>query len=288
MKYLIWFILIAIAIFFIHKFLKKFKFPVVGSLCIVTGGVKTGKTTFSVGLAISEYKRVLRKTKFKNFSLKLFRKPLIDLPLLYSNIPLKVPYVPVTKELLLRKERFVYGSVIYISEASLVADSQMIKDLELNERLLLFNKLIGHETKGGLVIYDTQTIADCHYSLKRCLSEYFYIHSLTKWIPFFLVANVIENRYSEDGSVIAVDTEDVELHTRKVIMRKSVWNKFDCYCYSCLTDHLPVANNVIEFQDDLKCKNIVSFKTSRTGLAKPATLVRRVNISEVKNEKKDG
>ena len=66
-------------------------------------------------------------------------------------------YVPLTDDLLLRKKRFVYGSVIYVQEASLVADSQLIRDMDINERLMLFNKLIGHETKGGVIIYDTHS-----------------------------------------------------------------------------------------------------------------------------------
>lgn len=257
-------ILLIIGLIFLYFYIKrKFKFPVVGSMCLVSGGVKTGKTTFSVGLAISEHKRVVRRVKFKNFFRKIFFKCAVqELPLLYSNIPLKVPYVPLTEDLILRNERFVYGSVIYVSEASLMADSSMCKDMVLNDRLLLFNKLIGHETKGGLLIYDTQSIADLHYSIKRCLSEYFYIHHLTKWIPFFLIAHVIENRYSEDGSVVAVDTEDVELKTRKVIIKKSTWKKFDCYCYSCLTDHLPVAKNVTKAKN-LKADTIISFKKRR-------------------------
>ena len=114
---------------------------------------------------------------YKNFS---FLEPLLEC----SKVDAK-SYVKITEDLLLRKVRPRFGSVIFIDEASLVADSQLIKDMELNETLLLFNKLIGHETKGGCVIYDTQCISDVHFSIKRSLSEYFYIHHLTKWTPFF-------------------------------------------------------------------------------------------------------
>lgn len=260
MKILIYFILIAVCIYFIRKFTAKFKFPKIGSLALVTGGVKCGKSTFAVGLAIAEHKRAVRRTKFKNFFRKLFGKEPFALPLLYSNIPLGVPYVQLTKDLILRKKRFEYGSIIYVSEASLLADSQLVHEKTLNDRLLLFNKLIGHETLGGKLIMDSQQIADLHYSTKRCLSEYIYIHSLTKWIPFFLVANVIENRYSEDNSIIAVDTDDIELKTRKVIMRKKVWKYFDAFCYSSFTDNLPVENNVLPPAKDFKAYDIISFR----------------------------
>lgn len=261
-KILIYFILICVALFFIHKFTSRFKFPKIGSLTLVTGGVKTGKSTFSVGLAIKDHKRQVRKVKLANFFRKLFRKKLFELPLLYSNVPLNCNYVPLTTDLLERKKRFVYRSTIYIQEASLVADSMLYKDTELNERLLEFHKLIGHETLGGALIYDTQAICDCHMSIKRCVSNYFYIHHLVKWIPFFLIAYVQECRYSEDGTIIQAQNQDTEVTLKRVIMLKSTWKKFDSYCYSVLTDDLPVEKSITKGADlkDLKARKIISFK----------------------------
>ena len=275
MGYLLWFILIAIALFFIAKFMKQFKVAKIGSLCLVNGGVKCGKSTLSVSIVRSEYKSRVRKTKFMNFFRKLFHKPLKELPLLYSNVPLACPYVPLTDDLLLRKKRFVYGSVIYCQEASLVADSQLIRDMDINQRLLLFNKLIGHETKGGVIVYDTQCISDLHYSIKRCLSNYIYVHHLVKWIPFFLIAYVEENRYSDDNSVVNVQDKDVEEKLKKVFISKRNWKYFDCYCYSVLTDDLPVEKTLVDNNlqtQDLKARKILSFRKS---------------ISEVQNEKKN-
>lgn len=255
-------LLIGLGFFLFRWIMSKFKVPKIGAMALVSGGVKCGKSTLSVAIVMSEYKKRTRRIKFKNLFRKMFGKPLQELPLIYSNIPLGVPYVELTDDLLLRKKRFVYGSVIYCCEASLVADSQLFKDMDINERLLLFNKLIGHETKGGCIIYDTQCIADCHYSIKRCLSEYIYVHHLTKWIPFFLLAYVQECRYSDDKSTINVNDEDVENKLRRVIVSKSTWKKFDCYCYSSLTDDLPVENKVVK-ASDLKARKILSFKKSR-------------------------
>lgn len=261
-KILIYFILICVALFFVHKFLSRFKFPKIGSLTLVTGGVKCGKSTFSVGLAIKDHKRNLRKVKFANFLRKLFRKKPFELPLLYSNVPLNCDYVPLTTDLLERKKRFAYRSTIYIQEASLVADSMLIKDMDLNERLLYFNKLIGHETCGGAIIYDTQCIGDLHYSIKRSTSNYFYIHHITKWIPFFLIAYVQECRYSDDGTVIQAQNQDTEDTLKRVIIPKKVWKKFDSYCYSYLTDNLPVETKLVNGKElkDLKARDIVTFK----------------------------
>lgn len=254
------YLLILGIIVFVYFYIKKnFKFPKIGAMAMVTGGVKCGKSTFAVGLAFSEFKRRRRITKIKNFFRRLLKKSEEPLPLIYSNVPLSEPYVPLTEDLLLRKKRFVYGSVIYVNEASLVADSQLVFNMDTNERLLLFNKLIGHECKGGCIIYDTQAISDVHYSIKRCLSEYFYIHHLYKWIPFFLVATVRECRYSDDGSVIAVESEDTEDTLRRVIIPKSTWKKFDAYCFSSLTDDLPVEDKEI-LSKSLKVEKVFSFR----------------------------
>ena len=258
--YIFLFILIA---FLIFKFYKTFKLPKVGSLTLISGGVKTGKSTLSVALVRSQYKKRVRKVKIYNFFARLFGKKPKDLPLIYSNVPLAMPYVPLTDDLLLRKKRFVYGSVIYCQEASLVADSQLIRDMDLNSRLLLFNKLIGHETKGGVLIYDTQVISDLHYSIKRSLSEYFYIHHLVKWIPFVLIAYVKEQRYSDDGSIVTTEQVDTEEGLKKILISKRTWKYFDCYCYSILTDNLPVEktvkNNNLQTKD-LKARKILTFR----------------------------
>lgn len=256
-------IFIIIGVLFLVFFLfKKLKFPKIGSLVLVSGGIKTGKSTFSVCLTFSQYRFRVFKVKFLNFFRKIFKLPLKEVPLIYSNIPLACSYVPLTEDLLLRKKRFVYGSVIYVCEASLVADSQLIRDMDVNERLLLFNKLIGHETKGGVLIYDTQSISDTHYSVKRCLSNYLYIHSLIKWVPFFVLARVRECMYSDDGSVVEVNSSDLEYSLRTVFIPKKTWKKFDAFCYSVLTDDLPVEDLVVDGRKlpDLKARSIVSFR----------------------------
>ena len=55
--------------------------------------------------------------------------------------------------------------------------------LLLGINLSLFNKLIAHETRGGAIYYDTQSILDSHYSIKRVASTYLFIQ---KNINFFL------------------------------------------------------------------------------------------------------
>lgn len=266
-----WLIFLGIVLllgFIVYKIRSKFKVPKVSCVSLVTGGVKSGKSTFSVYLAKKTYDRIHRSWKIRAYFQKLFNKPISEEPLLYSNIPLAFPYVPITLELLQRKVRPRYGSVAYVNEASLVADQMLYKDDELNERLTLFNKLFGHETCGGYLIYDTQAVNDVHFSIKRSLSNYFYIHHLEKRIPFFMVAKVREERYAEDGTVVNSYNDDVEESLKTVLIPKSTWKKFDAYCFSVLTDNLPVSDNVITDTVDLKARDIVSFRKFKTIMKK--------------------
>lgn len=261
MVYVIYFILIAIAIFFVLKFFNKFKVPKIGSLVPVNGGIKKGKSTFSCALTRTTYKRSRRSIKFKNFIRRIFNKKEQLLPVIYSNVPLNIDYVPLTRSILLREEKPIEGSVVYIQEASLVADSQLIKDKEINNELLLFFKLCGHQ--GITVILDTQAISDLHYAIKRSMSQVFYVQHTTKWIPFFLIVHVIEHMYSDDGSTVFAQTKDTDELVKRVIIPKSVWKMFDSRCYSVLTDDKPYApTNIVKkgSLDDLKARSIISFR----------------------------
>ncbi len=264
-KLLLLLAVICIGVFIFLKISSKYKAPKIPCVALVTGGVKSGKSTFSVFLAIKTYKRVHRRWKIRSYFQRLLHLRVDEEPLLYSNIPLACPYVPITLDLLLRKIRPAYGSVAYINEASLVCDQYLYKNDDINERLTLFNKLFGHETCGGYLIYDTQCVSDVHYAVKRSLSNYFYIHHLEKRIPFFLFAKIREERYSDDNNVTNSYNEDVEESLKKVIIPKSYWKKFDAYCFSCLTDNLPVSDNVvIGDKSDLKAHEIVSFREYKT------------------------
>ena len=252
-------VLVLIVFIIIFRKIKRLKLD---CITLVVGAPKTGKTTIQVYLAIKDNKRRRFKTKFKNIFRKKGNKK--ELPLLYTNIPLKYPHVRLTKDLLLRKERFVYDSTILISETSLVADSMSYKNEEASEILQLFYKLIGHEMQGGAVFVETQNPSDNHYSLKRCLNRYIFIMHLTKWIPFFLIARVREMAYLDGVDGINNDfNEDIEETMKYLIIPKSIWKKFDAYTYSILTDDLEVNRNIIQPYevDTLKTKDILTLKS---------------------------
>lgn len=164
----------------------------------------------------------------------------------------------------------MYGSVIYFCEASLLAGSMDFKDDDLNEALPLLVKLVAHETKGGYMIFDTQSVLDLHYGIKRNVSSYFYIHHKKEY-PFFLVLKLRELVFMDNTS--NEFAEDVEDSLKTMIVPKRTWKLFDCYCYSALTDHLPVEREVVKTKD-LKARSILTFK-------------KNTKYYEVKNDKKE-
>lgn len=259
METFVWFLLVAVVIVAVVLYKRYVKHLNLDNLVMVTGGVKSGKTTLAVHLAIKEYNAVHRAWKRRAKLQKFFHREIDEEPLLYSNIPLACGYVPLTTDLLTRKKRFRYKSVALLSECSLIADSMDCKNAVLNKDTLYTFKLIAHETRGGRFICETQALSDNHYNLKRCLSNVCYI--LKRYnLPFFLAFDVRETAYSyDDANIVNVFDDDVDEHRKFVFVSKKVWKQFDTYTYSALTDDLPVVDNVV-YPDSLKTLNIVTFK----------------------------
>lgn len=237
---------------------KNFKIIKTPTVCLVTGGVKTGKTKCCVWLSIKMYKRKYRLWWLKTH---IFRK-VIEKPLFYTNAyitfgngkkkhKLDNNIRLVTLESLLRNERYNYGSVIYLEEASLLADQQDCRNEDKNIDLSLYAKLIGHETRGGCLFLDTQSVLDIHYAFKRVASTYFFIQKRVNFL-FFDILYIRELINTENG--VNNFTDDVDCTTRKVLIPFWYNKKYDRYEYSYLTDDLHASNRSFEV-----AKGLVSF-----------------------------
>lgn len=260
------FVIIIVSCLLLWLFFRLFKLPKFGSLNMICGGVKTGKTQLACYAAFRAYRRAivgwwLYNHIFRFIPCIIFHKPnpKAEQPLFYSNIPVRHRYyVPLTEDLLLRRKRFAYKSIVLISEAALVADSQNFRNDDVNENLLLFAKLCAHETKGGAVFIETQNIADVHYNIKRSCSNFIYIHHQIK-LPFFCVLYCREMMYTGEQEVVNTIGEDIEQSLLRVIVPKYIWRKYDRYCYSVLTDGLSVVGDPTDNRRafDLKAHNVL-------------------------------
>ena len=271
---MIWIILIGLTILGLWLYFKFFKLYKIKNLIFIDGGLGTGKSVYSVYLAVRLYKRQLFRYKLKKWVLPLLAKfsqrartalEELEEPFLYSNIKLRnVKFVPLTKDILLRKKRPNYKSVVLFDEFSLVASQFDYKNREISERLTEFFKLFRHETKGGYAIINSQSSSDLHYSVKYVLTDYLYIHHKYK-VPFFTFIKVQEMAYcaDKDGYQITNVTQgDIEQNLVVMGFLNKYYKYYDPYCYSIFTDDLDREQAYLKLtkKDSLKQKKIVSFR----------------------------
>lgn len=288
-------VIIAVIILLIILFKLRIKRLKLDHLTLVSGSLKTGKSALSLGLAIKEYNKNLRKWKIKRFFTEkvLHKEFTTEKPLFYSNIPVGIDYVPLTFDIIERKKRMAYKSICFIDEVSLLADSMSAfqrdkKSKEeistFNDVLLVFIKLYCHETHNGSLYINTQSISDLHYSFRRCMSRYVYIQSSINWLPFIRIMRVSELFYSEDNSAINTNTGDIEDNTRLLFQRKKIFKKYDRWCYSSFTDSLDKLDNVIKggFLEDLKAEYVLTNRKLPTIYNEPTF------TKKYKKEKKSG
>lgn len=266
--FLIIFLIIILFIYF--KVFRKQKVLNYGCLLVITGGIKCGKTTSSMkyidleyAKSLKAYKKYLRKQRFYK---KFFKKDLPDaeMPLIYSNVPLNIPYVQLTNDLVRRQNyRFAYGSIVYINEVNFLANQWDTKDYNINFTLNAFTKLFGHEVHSvtgydGLLICDTQNVKDMHYSFKNCISTFNFISSKKSFLHFWLKLGIREYVYC-DGVENNVNSDN-EDNVKYLYVSKKYFKWFDCANMSRFTDSLQVDNRVIEPQclPDLKVNKVVS------------------------------
>ena len=249
--FLIIFIVLVIVLIVLFKRSKKFRFD---SIVMINGGVGSGKTLTAVWLAKRSYKKSVRIWKRKNFFRLLFGKqPKQEKPMLYSNIPLfNIDFVLLNNDLLERKVRFNFGSVVLISESSLIANSQDFKrkDLpKLNDDLTEFLKLIRHELHGSYrslfgfggtipnLICETQSKNDNHYAFDRCITQVMFI-SKSYNLPFFKLQHCRDLLLYEGVENVLLDDSKEDKSFKWYLIPKKVFNNYDSYAYSFLTDNL--------------------------------------------------
>lgn len=92
-----------------------------------------------------------------------------------------------------------------------------------------------------------------------------------------------EERYSEDNANLNVFENDVEDSMKRCLMLTSTFKKYDAWCYSVFTDHLPTDTEqdcILNGKyDSLKANQIVSFRKEFYELTKQKEIL--------ENEKKN-
>lgn len=96
------------------------------TICGYTGGLGSGKSFLSSLTAVRLLKKNRFKTKMYNLKQKIRRKPLLEKPMLYSSIPIRISKKEMSKvltaDMLTLQESIVKGSVVYIDEVDVFAN----------------------------------------------------------------------------------------------------------------------------------------------------------------------
>lgn len=252
------FVILAVAVIWLRH---RYGMPATNSVDLVTGAVKVGKSTFSVWLCVITHLRAVIKWAWWKVKPWHWGKEK-EFPLLYSNVPIKYWwYREFTIEHLKREKRFNFGSVVYLQEVSFVADSMAYKDDRLNEQLMLFVKLFGHETHGGKMIIETQSLDDCHYAFKRCIGGYIHLTASKKF--FGLKIQYRRNVFTSNMAINTNVYDGKESEIKEVWVPFIVWRMFDAFTYSVLTDNLDT-KNVGGYNGNLKTENIITARPLKT------------------------
>lgn len=267
---MIWIIALGIIALLTWLYFRFFKIPKIKNIVFVDGSLGTGKTFYCVSLSIRLYKRAVRRYKVGKALSKLlpFFKCDGEKPILYSNIPLQgVEFRPLTLDVIERKKRVPHHSVVFIDEASLLADQFDWRDKYVSDCLRDFVKLFRHYSHNGYLVFNSQSTSDVHYAFKACLSDYLYIHHKVR-LPFVSALKVQEMVYSADkdgGNLVNAFHTDVEDTLKVMLVRNKYFKQYDSLCYSALTDWLSYDDETIELRkgDSLKAKEIVTFRKGR-------------------------
>lgn len=276
---MVWIIAVLLAVLAVYLYFKFFKIPKIKNLVFIDGGLGAGKSFYSVYLAVRLYKRNLRHYRIARFLFRPFGlmpkgkskvcDRLHDLwhdleePILYSNIPLRnIKHAKLTLDILYRVKRVARKSVILIDDVSMVVDQMNFRDKVLNKQLSIFFKLWRHESHGGYIIANSQSLSDVHYAFRYALSDYLYIHSSFR-LPFFRVLRCQEMQYSADESsktILSGSGKDVEETLKMVLVRNRYKRYYDSYCYSILTDGLEVYDKqtYLKLIESAKCPDVLT------------------------------
>lgn len=170
-----------------------------------------------------------------------------------------VGYLPITKNVVLRKERLPKRSVFIFDELSLLFDQNDFKNPVVNEQLSEFFKLFRHEGN-YLGFINTQAISDCHISLRRCVNRYLYISHKTRLL-FGSLLTIEERAYSEDGSVVQVQQGDLQNNLKLYWIPNKWFKVYDHTAHSWLTDCIPYTfNERFDTKGNLKSRLLWTLK----------------------------
>lgn len=269
-----WLLILAILIAVVILFLIiKPYFIKYDTVVAYTGGLGSGKSFMSTLTARRELRKNRIKTFFYNIKQKILRRKCIEMPLLYSSIPIRISKYEMstilTDDMLTLQKGFVKGSVVFIDEVDVFANQfaygnhnviecQSKKDIKakqdgsenfdsglFDEEIRLFRHLYSSPACECKLIVNTQATSNITTIIRRRMNTVFVLSKFRKWkipiLSWFIVPFTVEVRNITITDEITNTSENnAEDHMRVhfgLMPRKRL---YDTHCYKHRADTIPI------------------------------------------------
>lgn len=239
MKLLIIAILVFILFLIIRPYVQKYD-----SVLLYTGGLGSGKSLVSSGMATRLLRKNRAKVRWHNFKQRFKRRSQRNykpLPLLYSSIPIRISKKEwstiLDPETLLLGKGVVEKSVIFIDEVSLYIDQMTTKYVN-SDNLEEFITLARHYTKGGYVVLNSQSSNKCNFHIRYCVNNIINLFDFNKflflyWVKVRNISNAEDITTIEEGN--KEDNYSVLFGLLPIFTKR-----YDTYCYSERYNSVPM------------------------------------------------
>lgn len=280
-------IIIAFVILYLFYLIyKKFYFINVDNTLFLSGAPGTGKTNEAVKWALRLWRHQKRKVRWYNFKGKLFKRAPLEMPRLYSNIPVRVgryskrrynkiinslindemgltesylrSHISRTKfcfrlkpEHLMEQERLVLRSVVLATELGKMASQYHWSNENVQQHLDDFASMWRQYSKGGYFIADDQSSDNIVVQIRRRMGTVInMLHFRKFWKIYWVKMRNIT--ISEDIKTVEEDSAEDNMRWR-LSMFPLFHVNYDTYAFS------ERYNSVPRGADDL----YVSYKTNQ-------------------------
>lgn len=230
MIYLIIFLIIFIIFIFVKPYFINYD-----TVILFTGGLGSGKSLVSSGIAL----KLLRRNRFKVwwYNLWFWHKEKKPKPRLYSSIPFRISRKEWATQLtaghLLMTAHIDPMSVVFVDEISLFLDQMTIK-FPASENVEEFATLFRHYTKGGYLVMNTQNSNKVNFHFRYCVNEALNLMHFKKWLPFLpLFYTVRVRNISLADDIKTVEQGNKEDNMRIMFGLMPLFLKhYDTHCFS--------------------------------------------------------
>lgn len=279
-----WIVMIVLMILFFWIY-KKFYYISVDNTLMLTGAPGTGKTNEAVKWALKLWRHQKRKVKWYNFKGRFIKREPLEIPRLYSNIPIRIGkysrrrYKRIIESLiddqmgltetylrshisrnrfcfrlkpehLMEQERLVLRSVILMTELGKIASQYHWNNENVQQHLDDFASMWRQYSKGGYFIADDQSSDNIVVQIRRRMGTVINMLHFRKFWKFYWV-KMRNITISEDIKTIEEESAEDNMRWR-LSMFPLFHRNYDTYAFSERYNSVPQA------QDELYC----SYKTN--------------------------